>query len=300
MYSAKEKRLRDEFKSILHDLGKDQGLLENSTERSRMYKRLEDLYYQEDGKSFRHFYSDIFSILTQMQQGDIQGDFNILGQNLDVIKKGYKAQNKDSRGNIIDISDSINKLYDHVSLDIARINYSDKADRELLKKDSINEINKKLSMIEKRASDIEEKSDIFENKLEKSQKEYIAILGIFASIVITFVGGITFSSSVLQSMSSVSIYRVVLISLVIGLVLINVFYCLFAYINALVKAQKNLKIAPLWIANIILLALMLCVVMLWRFGVVEKRNTAIQSSVVETMLPTTEDNVSSELKTQTN
>lgn len=66
------------------------------------YKRLENLYgATEQNESFRHFYSDIFSVLTQIQQDQSLGDINILGQNLDLIRSGYKPQNKDDNGRII-------------------------------------------------------------------------------------------------------------------------------------------------------------------------------------------------------
>lgn len=129
---SKESLQRKEFCNILLDLAKKQDLLENSNERCEMYKRLEKLYYtKEPEKRFRHFYSDIFSVLTQIQQDTNLGDINILGQNLDIIRAEYRAQNKDDGDNKIDISDSIRKLYDHVNLDIARIAYSEGADRRI-------------------------------------------------------------------------------------------------------------------------------------------------------------------------
>lgn len=286
-----ENALREEFKQILADLGKNQELLLNSAERSKMYKRLEDLYYRDDSKQFRHFYSDIFIVLTQMLQGDIEGNINILGQNLDELRKGYRALNRDSKGNTIDISDSINKLYDHVNLDISRINYSDKSGRDLLNTDNIANINREFQRIKQRASDIEETNDALEKKIENAQKEYITILGIFATVIITFTGGLTFSSSVLQSMNVAGIYRVLLVSLVIGLVLVNVFYGLFSFVGALVSPKKRLKSTHALLANVLFVILILSVVAAWLFGVVEKRDIAIQDSAIETIAPSTEDDV---------
>lgn len=44
-----------------------------------------------------------------------------------------------------------------------------------------------------------------ENDIENKQLENITILGIFSAIVITFVAGLVFSSSVLQNINKVSI-----------------------------------------------------------------------------------------------
>ena len=130
---TKESHQRKEFCDILFELARSQELLQDAYYRSNMYKRLEALYDAESPeKRFRHFYTDIFSVLTQIQQNAELGDINILGQNLDVIRNGYKSQNKASDGmRTIDVSDAIKKLYDHVNLDIARITYSDAADRRI-------------------------------------------------------------------------------------------------------------------------------------------------------------------------
>ena len=62
------------------------------------------------------------------------------------------------------------------------------------------------------------------------QKEYITILGIFSSVVLAFVGGITFSSSVLQNIDAVSIYRLLMIIDLLAMVLINSIYILIKFI----------------------------------------------------------------------
>lgn len=92
---TKESKQRKEFRDILFELAKSQELLQDAYYRSNMYKRLESLYDAESSeKRFRHFYTDIFSVLTQIQQNSELGDINILGQNLDVIRNGYKQLSK--------------------------------------------------------------------------------------------------------------------------------------------------------------------------------------------------------------
>ena len=62
------------------------------------------------------------------------------------------------------------------------------------------------------------------------EKEHISILGIFASIVLAFVGGMTFSTSVLQNMMGVSIYRLLAIVDLLGFVFINVIWLLVKFV----------------------------------------------------------------------
>ena len=125
MDTSKEELQRKEFRDILFELAYNQELLKDKSIRAKMYSRLEALYWAEEPeKSFRHFYSDIFSVLTAIRKNTDLGDINVLGQNLSMIRKKYTpGRNLDSTGKKIDISNSIRKLYDQVSLDIARITY---------------------------------------------------------------------------------------------------------------------------------------------------------------------------------
>lgn len=291
---TKEFQQRKEFCDILFELAKSQELLQDAYYRSNMYKRLESLYDAESkDKRFRHFYTDIFSVLTQIQQNSDLGDINILGQNLDMIRNGYKPQNKAVDGKrIIDVSDAIKKLYDHVNLDIARIAYSDGADRKISGESSIENLQSQINSMQRELQkaqeikndyeDTEKKIIDVENKLDNSQKEYITILGIFAAVVLAFTGGIAFSTSVLNNIAQASAYRTIAVALIIGLVLINVLFGLFYYVNSLVNKEK--KIFPLVISNIVIIVLLIITFFAWNNGWIENRDKKIehQRNIVDT------------------
>lgn len=114
----------------------------------------------------------------------------MLGQNLKYIRSNYKPQNKDALGNDINIDDRLKKLYDHVSLDIARMNYSDEGDRRLSGESEITNLQTKFNAIK---NDIEVTKQAQVEKKDQ-QKEYIAILGIFSGVVIAFIAEIAFST----------------------------------------------------------------------------------------------------------
>ena len=97
---TKEEQQRQEFRSLLLDLATSQTLLEDKFERYNFYQRLEGLYYSPDGedKGFRHYYSDIFSVLVQIKQDEKFGSIDVLGQNLGEIRKGYQPKNQDVNG----------------------------------------------------------------------------------------------------------------------------------------------------------------------------------------------------------
>ena len=285
MNLTKEERQREEFRKILFELAKSQEFFREKHNRYEMYKRLEQLYNEDgNGKRFRHFYSDIFMVLQQIHDGLVEGDITVLGQNLSWIRANYQAQNTNEDGAIIDVSDAIKKLYDHVNLDIARLSYSDAEERKIVGSASIKGIKNKIIELQLKEEKIESVMEETQEELRNSQKEYIAILGIFSAVVISFTGGMAFSTSVLNNIAQTSIYRLVFTILLIGFVLLNSLYGLFFFINTIVKTRRDkgnrLMIYTFRISNLIIVTLLLFTMVSWKAGVVEKRNQRIQQKSV--------------------
>ena len=235
MRISDEQERRTSFSKILMELAKSQELLKDNKAKSRIYKELENIYYKCNKDNFRHFYSDIFAILTIIDGDSELGSLDVLAQNIAAIKAGYSPLNKDKNDNIIDISKEINKLYDHTNLDIARINYT-----KTMTNNTISEIQKcknLISELQTKIKDEEKRNNKVEADLKKNQsdmqKQYITILGIFASIVIAFTGAIAFSSSVLNNIHKSSCYKIGVISLIIGIVFFNLVWCLLDFIRSI-------------------------------------------------------------------
>ena len=89
---------------------------------------------------------------------------------------------------------------------------------------------------EVRLKNVEEKMN---NTQEKLQRNYVTILGIFAAIVFTFAAGTSFTSSVLETMASVSIYRLILMVALLAFVLFNSIYALFLFICRVSKFNEG-------------------------------------------------------------
>ena len=127
------------------------------------------------------------------------------------------------------------KLYDHINLEIARMNYVDNITREIQNSTSklnqnIKEIKDTSDSITNEIEDTKQEAKKLRSKLDKAQQETITILGIFSAVVLAFMGGMSFSSSVLESMYLSNVYKVSFICLLIGLVLANLIYVLFTFI----------------------------------------------------------------------
>lgn len=239
-----EQQKRDNLTDLLIELSSAQDLLKDKRKRSDYYRKLEDIYYDSDTDNFRHYYSDIFAALTFIDSSASVGNLDILAQNMQGIKDGYRSQNFDENDNPINIEKEINKLYDHTNLDIARINYTKRFTNETQSKLAQNEALLNNLQSQQQQSDIEREEAFNAIRMEsaqaqqeskdnqaKMQGEYITILGIFASIVLAFTGGMTFSTSVLENISSSSIYRIIVISLILGLILFNIIWLLIDFLR---------------------------------------------------------------------
>lgn len=175
----------------------------------------------------------------------------------------------------------VEKLYDHIQLETTRLTEEVRRLSELDKKiEDYNQIKKDAEKVKEDAEKVKKEVEKMQDELQESQedidnmqKEYITILGIFASIVLAFTGGIAFSTSVLNNIASASIYRTIIVTLIIGLVLINTLFGLFYYVNKLVNEDKIIR--PLVISNAVIIVLIGITVFAWSYGWVESRNARI-------------------------
>lgn len=275
MRRLNEQEKRDALNEVLIELSKSQDILRESRDRASFFVRLESIYYNCEEENFRHFYSDIFSTLTLIDGDSSIGSLDVLAQNIQAIKDGYIPKNNDDSGTTIDISKEIVKLYDHTNLDIARINYTktmtDETKSELAKnKLLVEELEQKVRTSEETLKKVSEEtieeankiSDQVQEKQKDMQKEYITILGIFASIVLAFTGGMTFSSSVLENMHKSSIYRVMIMAFIIGFVFINLIWLLMDFVKTIngtgVRRWKWLISIDVMITILILMSILAC------------------------------------------
>lgn len=145
----------------------------------------------------------------------------------------------DNNGVSEDCKKMIVKIYDHFQLALHQI-------------ENVNNIF---------ADSIEEAKENLQKQIKGVEKEYISILGIFAAIVLTFVGGITFSTSVLQNISAVSVFRLLLVVDFLSFVLINVIYILVKFIFTI--NEKNAKLFNIKSLNIACLVIAIIIVISW-------------------------------------
>ena len=112
---------------------------------------------------------------------------------------------------------------------------------------------------------IEDTKINLKNEIKDVEKEYISILGIFAAIVLAFVGGITFSSSVLQNIHSVSIFRLLIVIVLLAFVLVNVIWLLVKFIAEI--NNKGIKLFKIGLFNAACIVMAIVIVVAWALNV---------------------------------
>lgn len=295
----------DKLKQVLLSISASQVYFKEQGMLTQTIKALEDIYWQEQEQDqYRHLYSDLFVIITQIDKS-AQYDNEILSQNLLYVCKHYRAKNKDNAGVFIDISKSLFKLYDHVNLDIARLNYSKACNflqhEEIVKmtgqlKDTEKSINNQINdaivnikdeyqrdvskATQKLHEDINEQLRHVQDESSKMRAEYISILGIFASIVLAFVGSLTYSTSVLSNIHKASIYRIVILAALIGMVMIFILWLMMDFIKS-IHGQNKRKYSYILLPEAFLFLIILGTVVLYRWDYFqqEKINSIYENCV---------------------
>ncbi|MCW1359312.1 hypothetical protein OLP58_06595 [Campylobacter jejuni] len=204
--------------------------------------------YQE---GFKHNYSELTTIILNAIRNDPEQDLMILAQNLREFEKKLDSYSQDVKLRIA-------KFYDHVNLECVRLQDSSEKISHL--QNTYKELDKNYKELDKNYKELSE-------NLNKQQTQYITILGIFASIVLTFVSGLVFSNSILSNIDKASIYRLVFVIAFIALFVGNILYFLFAF---LIKISLNIHFQTnrlLIIFNIIILAIMSIDFMCYLFNI---------------------------------
>lgn len=255
---------RQQFRNILISMAKYQFKPTDKKQKADLYKQLENLYHPNNtAEQYRHFYTDIFSVFSQLESGELDGTAEIVCLNIETIRKGYRVLNVDESGNPIDISENLKKLYDHASLEMARLNYAKSSTRENAQEAIRAEYGRKVNSFQSR---LENLSASVTAKIDKSaqnaKKEYIAILSIFAAVLMVFFSGVGFSSAVLANIHNASIYRIMMGIVLLGMILFDIIWVLLEFIKEIVgTGEKNRR--PFYIANAIAAILAGTIFLIW-------------------------------------
>lgn len=189
-----------------------------------------------EGVPFRHQYRFFFDVLDRIEPDKI----DVLLTNLRFII--------DETGSDDAVRSKLMKLYDHISLDIKRKTYYE---RELRNEKEITGMKEKVDQLSSRA-------DEAYAKVERIQLEIVAVLGVFAAIVIGFTGGLDVIGGALSNVGTKDFPLVLFSVSLCGMVLFDVLLLLMTCIMRIVKDRKDALIDMRYVLafNGVMIALM--------------------------------------------
>lgn len=293
-----------ELRSLLIDIYSDSAFTGNLQE---YYNRFYNLYIltcnnpgnkdtDADGQVidlYRHSYSSIFQTLSALRTQDQDS----LEEFPDKIKTLLEYAFRESKNSQQDeaksrLRNALYKLYDHVLLDVLRLNqieyltgdFDEKTNQtknqiKALSNDFDNrsdELNTKISAVSKnilegeteiqnlqariadltsRIAEADKRTESSEHKLENVQKEYVAILSIFATVIMAISGGLAISKETLAGVSSLNIWNLLAVFSFVGWMLLNLLFLLLHYISQILDRDKKLKYDYLVFVNLVMLVI---------------------------------------------
>lgn len=206
--------------NILHELMDSDKVLESDDdvgqEVAKPYlQRFQRVY---DGK-FRHSYSQI-SLLLEKCSPDVYISLEFW------ISALLHYAEKEAVGESVE--KGLAKLLDHIELEGMRLDRAKAVERY---RDESNRIKDNLDIVAKSAMESAAKA---QKSVENYHEQSIAILGIFSAVILAFMGGVSFSSGVLESISKASMFRLLITVLLLGFVLFNSVFVLMRFIAYIV------------------------------------------------------------------
>lgn len=134
-------------------------------------------------------------------------------------------------------------LYDHIQLEFIRwsdiLNRNEdleKAYRSILVKFAENEGRQKLLLadIGEKTKQFNEKSESLDKQIQGIYMQIVSILGIFAAILLAFIGGMSFTASTFANISSASFYQVAIGGIICGWVVFNTIAVLLFMVSKMI------------------------------------------------------------------
>lgn len=202
---------------------------------------------------YRHRYADVCELVFGKlgQSGDELDDgvpysVNCLAENIRIIHAQLVEQGH------YDQARSVLKLADHIDLEKTRLSH-DVIQRHTLRdfKEAIKNVEDDREEANKERIELERE---FDERLDKTRMEYIAILGVFAAVVLAFNGGVGFSTSAMGALgASNSMRAIVFLTALVGFVLINTVCILLVFIWKMSFNHRKVDLGK-WPRNCLVLA----------------------------------------------
>lgn len=229
MLAKETNRRQDELEKLIHDLSKK--MFDESKIREFFLQML-DLYKGD----FRHSYSGFFPLILEISKSEQQENLDYLSNNLESIRGYIEKDLITGQKEFEDIYNQLNKLCDHLNLEIGRWSYYSQNEQK------IEDLNSITTSLKDDMSDATKELEHASKQAASIQTELIAVLSIFAAIVVTFSGGFTFLGSVMSSVNEAEYYEAVaVIAIICGMVIFNTIFLLMYLVGKITERNIYAK-----------------------------------------------------------
>lgn len=220
MFPEENRKRQERLSNCILELS-EKVLDEQQNEHFAVIKKLQVIY--KDG--YKHLYSDFFPILLKIVEQNNDCDIEYLATNLEVIRETLEIDYSNGTNQYTDIYEQFTKLCDHLNLQISEITFFSSTESKI--NDAIATMRQTDNNLRKAQEELSEAS----LRAKTLQTELIAVLSIFAAIVITFSGGFTFLGSVMTSINEAKCYEmIILTAMICGIIMFNTIFLMMSLV----------------------------------------------------------------------
>ena len=218
-------------------------------------------------RGYRHRYADICDLVLNalgQSKGDLDDgvpySVNCLAENIGIIyenmlSNGFSEQAK-----------SVLKLADHIDLEKTRLRHHIEQQKTLRDfENAIEDMRREREISDQQRAELGAE---FDGRLDKTRMEYIAILGVFAAVVLAFNGGVGFTTDSISALGVGSGMRaLVLVTALVGFVMLNTICILLVFLWKMSFDHRDVNLGKwprncLVTAEIVLIAIMVAMLAL--------------------------------------
>lgn len=201
----------------------------NSIERYSM-KRIEytdcrnellQLYCPPNSEPYRHRYGSISRQINAREDSQeflINACINLYETMLEDLKSNTADHSQLYKDNVHYVVKSLNKLSDHIDLELFR------EEVDIERTEAIKKFNNN-------AKDLTGKFEEARKKFNSTEMGYIATLGLFTGIIMTFTGVISITDNALNNLKDTPIYKLLFVISVLGIIFLNTVYAILNRIS---------------------------------------------------------------------
>ncbi|MBO5967815.1 MAG: hypothetical protein J6S14_04880 [Clostridia bacterium] len=175
--------------------------------------------------NFRHNYSDFFSLIVDIAKDDNNYNLEYLSNNLVSLMYLVERDHYDGEREFKGLYHPLRKLNDHINLEIARYTYHSQNEQKML------DLEKRNEKLREELNDATKQLTEAQKKISSTQTDLIAVLSIFAAIVLTFSGSLSFLGNALSGMQEAPFFKSIAFVLICGVVIFNAIFLMMYFVG---------------------------------------------------------------------